>query len=493
MNAAHLFEAAFPPDERKSLMEEALRTELGREATPDEVSDRIGTVLVGGRANYSDDNFDADDVTGAVVISAEEVADYWATLPEGVDALDFLDVVAPPFDRMFVEFQNRRSKLSGARSWGVLISIKEPVEFEAEADRVAVTSGAGEEEFSLRGGPLWILGASLIAEWQKGKPVGPIARWLVRVDPSGRVMPEGLINGLPPLFAFPLQLSGLDDAAAYSFTNALGPSFLAPALFAISLMHCKNVRLHSVDPPERVSAKHERKTGRPLTRYHVLNIEPMRRILDREGEAQTRGLRHALHICRGHFKTFTEDAPLFGRHTGTYWWPAQLRGSSSEGVVEKDYRIRLDGEMLGAPYRDADEAVTVAPAEVKPDNPDTSQRGRRAHNRTQNLLAQAIETIGLLPRSPSPAEPDFDLAWQDGDTVWVAEVKSTTAKNEEQQMRLAIGQVIRYRQRLATDGRDVRAMIAVENVPFDESWIDLCGREGIALVWPEVMTLALGP
>jgi hypothetical protein len=35
-------------------------------------------------------------------------------------------------------------------------------------------------------------------------------------------------------------------------------------------------------------------------------------------------------------------------------------------------------------------------------------------------------------------------------------------------------------------------MIAIENAPFDESWIDLCGREDIALVWPEVMALALG-
>lgn len=49
--------------------------------------------------------------------------------------------------------------------------------------------------------------------------------------------------------------------------------------------------------------------------------------------------------------------------------------------------------------------------------------------------------IGLIPRSPSPGEPDFDLAWQDGDTVWVAEVKSMTAQNEEQQMRLAIGPI----------------------------------------------------
>ena len=30
-------------------------------------------------------------------------------------------------------------------------------------------------------------------------------------------------------------------------------------------------------------------------------------------------------------------------------------------------------------------------------------------------------------------------------------------------------------------------MVAIENAPADQTWIDLCGREGIALVWPEVM------
>jgi hypothetical protein len=101
-------------------------------------------------------------------------------------------------------------------------------------------------------------------------------------------------------------------------------------------MHCKNVDVRSVDPPERLSKKHERRYGRPLTRYHVLNIEPMRRVLTSEGEAQTKGLRHAMHICRGHFKTYTEEAPLFGRHTGTYWWESEARGKPEHGVVEKD-------------------------------------------------------------------------------------------------------------------------------------------------------------
>jgi hypothetical protein len=265
-----------------------------------------------------------------------------------------------------------------------------------------------------------------------------------------------------------------------------------PIVFGLSLANCKNVWLVDVAPPPKVAAKAAKKYGHPLVTFKTLDITPMRRILDTEGEAQTKGLRHALHICRGHFKTFTEDAPLFGTHTGTYWWPAHVRGRPEKGMIVKDYRVRFDGDGIGQTYRTADEHVLVAPAEERTEDPDTSQRGLRAHNRTQNLLAAAVKEAGFAPRSPKSGEPDFDVAWQDGDIVWVAEVKSTTTENEERQMRLAIGQVIRYRQKLSEEGRPARAMIATENAPLDESWIDLCGLEGIALVWPEVMAQALG-
>ncbi len=71
--------------------------------------------------------------------------------------------------------------------------------------------------------------------------------------------------------------------------------------------------------------------------------------------------------------------------------------------------------------------------------------------------------------------------------TWVAEVKSVAPQNEERQLRLALGQVVRYRQLLAADGQDVRAVIAVEREPSDSSWRQLCVDEGIALLWPGQM------
>lgn len=39
---------------------------------------------------------------------------------------------------------------------------------------------------------------------------------------------------------------------------------------------------------------------------------------------------------RGHFKTFTEDAPLFGKHTGTWWW------SPTFGTHKRNYQVEFE-------------------------------------------------------------------------------------------------------------------------------------------------------
>ncbi len=57
----------------------------------------------------------------------------------------------------------------------------------------------------------------------------------------------------------------------------------------------------------------------------------------------------------------------------------------------------------------------------------------------------------------------------------MAEVKSITAENEEHQLRLGPGQVLRYRQRLAALGHDpVVAVLVPERQPRDPSWRELC-------------------
>ncbi len=132
-------------------------------------------------------------------------------------------------------------------------------------------------------------------------------------------------------------------ALAEALTKQMS-SFIYPAFLALSFLHCKNVALDANEPPLKPSRKHQRNHGRPLTKYYTLEIEPMRQTLKTEGKSDEVGVRRALHICRGHFATYTPDKPLFGKVTGTFWRDAHVRGSKKHGEVVKDYRVNQPRE-----------------------------------------------------------------------------------------------------------------------------------------------------
>ena len=197
-------------------------------------------------------------------------------------------------------------------------------------------------------------------------------------------------------------------------------------------------------------------------------------------------MRKALHLCRGHFKTFTADAPLLGRATGTYFWAPHIRGTQNEGVVIKDYRVQAPSK-LGKAYSDGNECPPDEERDApRSRDPDSSGRGLAAHNRTQNFLASAVRDLSWIPKSPKPSEPQYDLAWIAHDMLFVCEVKSLTPDNEERQLRMATGQVIRRQQLIAAGHEPCFAVICTERQPSDSSWNELCEREGIVLLWPEV-------
>jgi hypothetical protein len=145
---------------------------------------------------------------------------------------------------------------------------------------------------------------------------------------------------------------------------------------------------------------------------------------------------------------------------------------------------------LGDDYRPADELVAPATRDPFAVDPALVERGVRGHATTQNALAAHIKSAGLEPRSPNAGEPNFDVAWLVGSKIFVAEVKSLTAKNEEKQLRLGLGQVLRYADQLG-GGLHRAPVLAVEREPMDSSWLILCEKLGVLLVWPEVFAKKL--
>jgi hypothetical protein len=138
---------------------------------------------------------------------------------------------------------------------------------------------------------------------------------------------------------------------------------------------------------------------------------------------------------------------------------------------------------IGTAYVRADERPTSAAPEPFEVDPDARDKATRAHAVTQNALAAAVEARGGNPLRPT-GEPNYDLAWEEANgSIVVAEVKSVRPQNVERQLRLGLGQVLRYRNLLQATGKEVRALLVLSGRPHDDRWQGLCAELGVGLVW----------
>jgi hypothetical protein len=233
---------------------QAVEAQLGRPPTDAEVADLDKLTRQVLQGSVSPDVLGRQEFERAVVISAEEVADYIHALPGDTDFAEVFDRVVAPFPRMFIEFQRRPNALD-LDSWGILLY----------GDRSLVDDG-------------WILAGAIVGEWRKGHPIGPLAMFMQMLDADGYLRPvedwpqqrvetsvlrgaqgKSLVVWAPNLPEFPSDWSHGLAVSCEALTH--------PAFLAISLMHCKNVTVRTVDPPDRLSRKHAKKD--PASAYSL--------------------------------------------------------------------------------------------------------------------------------------------------------------------------------------------------------------------------------
>jgi hypothetical protein len=136
------------------------------------------------------------------------------------------------------------------------------------------------------------------------------------------------------------QLKSIEDTHDLMWSSTFG----ALNIFLL-LLSCKNINKIKNNPPEKLNKKRITKGKQPLFTYHTLKmILPSERgeSYNTDDIANNGGLVR-IHLCRGHFKTYAVDNPLFGKYTGRYWWQPQVRGNKERGLVMKDYHLeKLD-------------------------------------------------------------------------------------------------------------------------------------------------------
>ena len=195
----------------------------------------------------------------------------------------------------------------------------------------------------LYGDTRWIMECWVFYEPRPGGPLsvgGSKKPWLVGVYMfPAKESGAPIATGHHPLRRSVCFAHQVEEASEIAAALTAGLRFVFPFMLTISFMHCKNLQTKEVGPSTWDNRLWVKKHKKKLVRYYVLDIEPMGEVLEAEGGVSGVGLPKALHICRGHFATYTEDAPLFGRVIGTFWKPQHIRGKVKHGVVNKDYRV----------------------------------------------------------------------------------------------------------------------------------------------------------
>ena len=146
------------------------------------------------------------------------------------------------------------------------------------------------------------------------------------------------IAGIPIIAGLPIKEE----------TNMDNPPFLKVYLACsliivriLTLLNCVNVKTekHVPHPPDsRIQKARQRRGKLPLVSYHTLKIN-LGENLSHDASGNGDGYTNRIHLCRGHFKRYTEENPLFGKYTGLWWWQPSVRGRNREGVVCKDYEL----------------------------------------------------------------------------------------------------------------------------------------------------------
>lgn len=252
--------------------------------------------------------------------------------------------VAPPFSTMFLEWmpdwlrQSRHTRRLGFLVFSAKVIGDERAAWnlnrnESVQEVVGNILRATHEGERLK----WVsMGALFIETYDKG--IVPWSEIFWGVSESGRpVIPQ---EGLPisPHLDDKVYFASSDEEIKHvlHFSELM----LHVPFLALSFMHCKNVILREVTYSPKLQKARERRGKRPFITYRVIEVHPVRKILESEGEAHKTGLKKALHICRGHFKDYTEGSGLFGKIHDIFWWDAHIRGNKQLGMSLKDYEVK---------------------------------------------------------------------------------------------------------------------------------------------------------
>lgn len=122
-------------------------------------------------------------------------------------------------------------------------------------------------------------------------------------------------------------------------------------------------------------------------------------------------------------------------------------------------------------------------------DPEVVGEARNRHNRIVRLIHDLLRARGERPIKPVGwfgEQPD--VVWRADPGFQIVEVKGITGLNEREQLRLGLGQVLRYRFISEKQGHRTQAWLITDVAPADALWAEICESLDVRLWWPGNLT-----
>lgn len=166
---------------------------------------------------------------------------------------------------------------------------------------------------------------------------GPLSVGFAMLDEDGALLVDKTMK-------YPFRIGAL-DLLRFNGKGEENEDYIRASInhcaYMSALLGCSNV---STDERQATGRMRRGLGGKrePRVVYKTLVVKGRggRIVADFSGNAS--GSEISLHSVRGHFKTYTKEAPLLGRYVGRFWCPSYIRGSEEYGQVIKDYEVRCE-------------------------------------------------------------------------------------------------------------------------------------------------------
>ena len=109
--------------------------------------------------------------------------------------------------------------------------------------------------------------------------------------------------------------------------------------YFLMLLSCHNIKVKDILPDKKANLFRIKIKRQPLFNYKVLDLKLPKNNYKYNPSVNNQWQKR-IHLCMGHFKTYTEQNPLFGKIVGKYFWNPHLRGNKKLGMIVKDYNIK---------------------------------------------------------------------------------------------------------------------------------------------------------